>query len=129
MAGERRLDGDLRRLAVADLPDHDDVGVGAHERAQAGGEGQPGLRVDLDLGDALQLVLDRVLDRDDVLLGRVELAEGRVERRRLARAGRAGDEHGAVGLVERAAEAVALVVEEAELVELEDDRTPCPGSA
>ena len=40
VAGERRLDGDLRRLAVADLADHDDVGVGAHHRAQAGGERQ-----------------------------------------------------------------------------------------
>ena len=33
-----------------------------------------------DLGDAVQLVLDGVLDRDDVLVGRVE----RVERRRRA---------------------------------------------
>jgi hypothetical protein len=43
VAGQRRLDGDLRRLAVADLADHDDVGVGAHHRAQAGGERQPAL--------------------------------------------------------------------------------------
>ena len=35
--------GDLRRLAVADLADHDDVRVGAQHRAQAGGEGQAGL--------------------------------------------------------------------------------------
>ena len=43
VAGQRRLDRDLRRLAVADLADHDDVGVGAHHRAQAGGERQAGL--------------------------------------------------------------------------------------
>ena len=67
---------------------------------------QAGLVVDLDLGDALELVLDRVLDRDDVLLGRVELVQRGVERRRLARAGRAGDEHGAVGLAERLGEAL-----------------------
>ena len=30
------------------------------------GEGQVDLRVDLDLADALDLVLDRVLDGDDV---------------------------------------------------------------
>ena len=52
VAGERGLDGDLRRLAVADLADHDDVGVGAHHRAQAVGERQAGLRVDLHLRDA-----------------------------------------------------------------------------
>ena len=40
VAGERRLDRDLRGLAVADLADHDDVGVGAHHRAQARGERQ-----------------------------------------------------------------------------------------
>ncbi len=33
--GERGLDRDLRGLAVADLADHDHVGVGAHDRAQA----------------------------------------------------------------------------------------------
>ena len=44
VAGERALDGDLRRLAVADLADHDDVGVGAHHRPQPVGEGQAGAR-------------------------------------------------------------------------------------
>ena len=34
VAGERRLDRDLRGLAVADLADHDDVRVLAQERAQ-----------------------------------------------------------------------------------------------
>ena len=121
VARERRLDGDLRRLAVADLADHDDVGVGTHHRAQAGGERQARLVVDLDLGDAVELVLDRVLDRDDVLLDRVELVERAVERGRLAGAGRAGDEHGAVGLRERLREALERLREHAELLELDHD--------
>ena len=40
VAGERGLDRDPRRLGVADLADHDDVGVGAQDRAQPGGERQ-----------------------------------------------------------------------------------------
>ena len=41
VAGERGLDGDLGGLEVADLADHDDVGVLAQEGAQRGGEVQP----------------------------------------------------------------------------------------
>ena len=69
VTGERGLDGDLRGLVVADLTDEHDVGVGAQDRAQRGGEGQPGLGVDLHLVDAGEPVLDRVLDRDDVASG------------------------------------------------------------
>ena len=50
--------------------------------------------------------LDRVLDRDDVLLPRaVDVVDHRRERRRLARAGRAGDEHEAAVLVGEALDA------------------------
>ena len=42
VAGERGVDRDVGALAVADLADHDDVGVGAHDGAQTGGEGQSG---------------------------------------------------------------------------------------
>ena len=88
----RGLDRDPGGLAVADLADHHDVGVGAQDRAERVREGQAGARVDLHLADAGEPVLDRVLDGDDVDLGPADLGERRVERRRLARAGRAGDE-------------------------------------
>ena len=60
--------------------------------------------VDRHLDDALHVVLDRVLGRDQLVFDAVQLVEGRVERRRLAGAGRAGDQHDAVGLVDRVAE-------------------------
>ena len=96
VTGERRGDRDLGRLAIADLADHDDVGIVAQERAQARRERQLDLRVDLGLRDALELVLDGILDGEDVEVRRVDLGEARVQGRRLARAGRAGDEHDAV---------------------------------
>ena len=78
---------------------------------------EAGAAVDAHLLDAVELVLDRILDRDDVLGDVVDLAQRRVQRRRLARAGRAGDEDRAVGLAEGLLEAGPLVAAHAELVE------------
>ena len=60
------------------------------------GEGEIDLRLDLDLVDALELVFDRVLDRQHLAVDGVEFEQGGVERRRLAAAGRAGDQNDAV---------------------------------
>ena len=65
---ERRLDGDGRGLEVADLTDHDDVGVLAERAAQGVGEGQADLGLGLHLVGAGHLVLDRVLGRDQLVL-------------------------------------------------------------
>ena len=51
VAGQCRLDRDARRLAVADLADHHDVGVGTQDRPQRVREREPGARVDLHLVD------------------------------------------------------------------------------
>jgi hypothetical protein len=95
VTGQRRLHGDFGGFAVADLADHDDVRVLAQDRAQACGEGQLDLRVDLDLADAGELVFDGILDGDDVLLPVVEPGQGGVEGRGLARAGRTGNQEDA----------------------------------
>ena len=117
MAGQRRLDRDLRRLGVADLADHDLVGVVPQDRAQAARERQALLLVDRDLRDALQLILDRILDRDDLVFDRLDLRERRVERRRLAAAGRPGHEHHAVRLGDVLAEPAQLELREPQDVE------------
>ena len=102
VAGERGADGDLGGVEVADFTDHDDVGVLAQHVAQGAGEGEADLGAHLHLVDAGHLVFDRVLDRDDAQVGRVDLAEKGVERGRFARAGGTGDEDDAVRVVEHA---------------------------
>jgi len=84
---------------VAHLADGDDVGVAAEDRAQRGVERDLRVRVDLDLVGALEPVLDRVLDRDEVEVGPSDVRERGVDRRRLARAGGAGDEQRPAPLV------------------------------
>jgi len=48
VAGERRLDGDLGRFEVANLADHDDVGILPQKRAQSRREVQPDIFMHLN---------------------------------------------------------------------------------
>ena len=96
VASQGSLDGDLGRLVVADLADHDDVRVLADDGAQAVGEGQPDLGPDLDLADALDLVLDRVLNGQDISGRRPDLLKRGIKRGGFARAGRPGRQDDAV---------------------------------
>src|SRR4051812_27929244 len=115
VARQRGLDRDLGGLAVANLADHHDVGVGAEDRAQRGREGQARALVDLHLVDAAEPELDRILDRDDVDLRPVDLGQRRVKRRRLTRAGRPRHEDRAGRAADHRLHLRAHVVREAEL--------------
>ena len=75
--------------------------------------------VDRHLNDAVDVVLDRVFGGDQLVFDRVELAEGGVERRGLARAGRPGDEDDAVGLVHHVAKGLERRRVHADLVQIE----------
>ena len=92
-----RTNGDISRLAVTDLTDHDDVRILTNDRPKTAGESQSALGPNGDLVDALEVILDRVFDGDDFFLGRIDLAKGAIERRRLATAGRAANKVDAVG--------------------------------
>ena len=107
MPGERRLHGDLGRLAIADLSDQDDVGILAQDRPQPVGEADVGQFVDLALVDVVERVLDGVFDGHDVAGLLVELVDGRVQGGRLAAAGRPRDDHHSV---RRAQHRLVLVV-------------------
>src|ERR1044072_8076206 len=117
VAGERRLDSNLRRLVVADFADHDLVRVVAQDGAQTAGERQTLLLVDGNLRDAVELVLDRVFDGNDLVFFVPYLVEPGVQRRRLTRTSGAGDEHHAIGLGDVAAEVAQNPREEADHVE------------
>jgi hypothetical protein len=60
---------------VADLAHHDLVRVVPQDRAQAAREGQALLLVHRNLQHAGQLVLDRVLDGDDLVVPVVDLGD------------------------------------------------------
>ena len=120
VAGLGRLAGDLGRLLVADLADVDHVGVLPQDAAQLRGERLAGLGVDLDLRDVVDVVLDRVLHGDDVLLVAVDLAQAGVQRRALAGPGRAAHDEHAVRLGTTWSICVAQLVAHAELRQVAD---------
>src|SRR5690606_30858180 len=117
---EGRLDGDVRRLVVANLADEDDVRRLPHHGAQDSREVEADLVTNLRLVDSGQVVLDRVLRGDDLDVGTIELLERRVEGRRLSGAGRPGDEEDAVRPLDDLLEALVVGLVETELLEVDE---------
>ncbi len=72
-----------------------------------------------NLGDAADLVFDRVFDGDDLVFVALDFVERGVEGGGFAGAGGAGDEHHAVGLADVAAEAAEILFGKADHVERE----------
>src|SRR5262249_33594679 len=95
---------DLCGFRVTDLAYHDLVGIVPQYRAQAAGEGKAFLLIDGYLQHAGQLVFDRILDRHDLVVAVVDLADRRIQRGRLPAAGRPGDQQHAVRLLGQAAQ-------------------------
>ena len=79
----------------------------------------PFLLIDRDLHDAVQLILDRVLDRDDLVFVVPDLVEGGVKRRRFTRTRRARHEHHAVRLLDVEPEPRHIVGVETDDIEVE----------
>ena len=74
MAGQRRVNGDIRGLGVAHFADHDDVWILANEGAHRGGESEADRGLHLDLVDARNFIFDRILDGEDLREGCVQKA-------------------------------------------------------
>ncbi len=98
MAGQRRLNCHVGGLQVTDFADHDDVRILPHQGANAFGKAHA------DVGQNLHLVeggfdhFDRVFQRAHIDFGRGQLLERRIQRHRLAAAGRPGNQDNAVGM-------------------------------
>ena len=118
VAGEGGADGDVGGFAVADFTNHDHVGILAHNMADAGGERQSDLRVDVHLVNAVHLVFHRILDGDDLAAGLVDPLERGIKRRRFTGPGRAGDQHDAVRKRRVVMHAVEHVLVETEFLEV-----------
>ena len=121
MPRERRVYRESRGLVVADLADHDDVRVLAHERAQTVSEREADVGAHLCLIDARHLVFDRVLDGRDVDAGRVQEIKHGVERRRLSASGGTGREDESGGFLDRLVKRFKSVAVESQSLECE----PC----
>jgi hypothetical protein len=89
---EGRLHGHAAREVVAHLSENDHVGVLPDDRPQRLFVGEADLVVDLALGDAVDLVLDRVLGGDDLGVDVVERGNRRREGGRLPAARRPGQD-------------------------------------
>ncbi len=89
----------------------------AQHAAQAARKGPADLRQHLDLRDPLHLVFDGVLDGDDLAGARVDIAQARVERRRLAATRRSGHKEDAVGFLDQRLEDFQIILRKPQLLE------------
>src|SRR5262249_54030328 len=79
----------------------------------------PLLLVDGNLRDAVQLIFNRVFNRDDLVFFVANLVEGRVERGRLTGTGRPRDEHHAVRLRDVATKLPDIFVGESDHIQIQ----------
>ena len=86
VTGHGRSNGDVRRLDVANLSDHDDVRILSQDMTQSFGKGEVDLRFHVDLRHARQPIFHRLLDCDDPPLDRIDAAEEAIKRRRFSAA-------------------------------------------
>ena len=87
MSGHRCMDRSLRGFGIANLADQNHVGILTQDGAKHARKRQAGALVSLDLRDAVDFVLNRILDRNDVHWLVAKLVDQAVERGRLAASG------------------------------------------
>ena len=120
VARHRRSERHGRRVLVANLAHQDDVGVLPHERADAVAEVHLRRLVHRSLADQGHRIFDRILQGHDVEAVVVDVVEHRIERGRLAAAGRACHQDDALGSRDHLLEKLELARFETQTVERHD---------
>ena len=117
VTGLRRLDRDIRGFQVANLADHDDIGVLAQEGFHRGREIQADFVVHVDLVDARHVDFHRVLRGGYIAVDTVQNVQTGIQRNSLAAAGGSGHQHHAGRLFDHRLEALPDIRRHAELLE------------
>ena len=112
---QRRIDCDRGRLHVTNLSNHDNVWRLPQHRPQRRCKGHSNLRIHRNLIDSRQLVLHRILDRDQLSIGLVDRVQARVQRRRLARTCRTRNQENSVRIVDDPLQNGLIVCEKSQL--------------
>src|SRR5215472_4921406 len=119
VAGESRLNGDLRGFLVADFANHDFVRVVAKNRSKASRKSEALFLIDRNLRDAANLVFDRILDGNEFVVIGFDFINGCVQSGGLAGARGSGDQDHAVRLMNVAAETLEFFRGKTDYVQIE----------
>ena len=119
VTGQRRLDGDLGGLQVANFPEHDDIGILTQEGAEGLAEGHAGRFIDLHLHDPLDVELHRVFDREELGVDLVDMPQAGIKGRGFAAARGPGDREDAVGLVDGLDDEVVTIFGQTQRLEVQ----------
>ena len=119
MAGQRSLNSNVGGLLISNLADEHHIRVCTKDRTQSRGERHTGLVVHLNLIDASHTEFHRVLNRNDVDFRTGHITQRGIQRGRLTRTGRTGDQHQTIRTVVRLGEHVEITLAEIQILHLE----------
>src|SRR4051812_23649342 len=92
MAGERCVDCKRSSFIITDLTDHYYFWALTHQRTHSARKRKTDFIFYLCLIDAIHLILDRIFDRRNIYIGRIQNIQNSVKRRGFSRASRASVE-------------------------------------
>ena len=120
VTSQRCLDGGFSRFVVSNFADQNDVRVMTKDGSQTSGERQTDSTVNLNLADAVELVFDRIFNRDDLGVSTANFVQTAVKRRLLSATRWAGYQHDAVRQADQLLEGLVNWVRHAHAAQVKD---------